>query len=138
MPALTGERWTLPPEPQAVRKARERVAAACHAWGVADDDLPMVLLVTSELVTNAVRHACTDLSVEVTNSRAGVRVSVGDHSTALPIAPEPDPTRPGGLGLVLVDRLSDDWGVNPGDDGKYVWAVVPVHQGPAQGGRGLA
>jgi anti-sigma regulatory factor (Ser/Thr protein kinase) len=124
--AVTGERWRLPPDPRSVPEARERVETRCRSWGVSAEDLPLILLVTSELVTNAVRHACTTLTLQVSLGHTGVQLEVGDRSSGLPEMPSMDPTVPGGLGLLLVDQLSSDWGVRPVRGGKTVWAHVPA------------
>ena len=93
------------------------------------DDLPEpirgdLLLLVSELVTNAVRHGEVgpDGSLRVEGVRSGPRVAVevtdpgSGFDTVLPARSEP-----GGWGLVLVDRLADRWGVNRTAAGTCVW-----------------
>jgi anti-sigma regulatory factor (Ser/Thr protein kinase) len=71
-------------------------------------------LLVSELVTNAVRHAHGErLRLVVTLDARALRVEVHDPGNGFePREPEPDPTRPSGWGLFLVDELADRWGVD--------------------------
>ena len=87
-------------------------------------------LIVTELVSNAVRHADTsdaiDLSIEV---HSGVlRISLGDDGAdALIEVASADVTSECGRGLRLVEGLSDDWGVERGDQHhKTVWAELRV------------
>jgi anti-sigma regulatory factor (Ser/Thr protein kinase) len=77
-------------------------------------------LLASELVTNAVQHARTSLTLSVSTSRDGVRLEVSDGSTRMPVLRDA-PTGNNGRGLVLVDRLAHSWGAEPRPDGKIVW-----------------
>jgi len=87
-------------------------------------------LVTSELVTNAVVHAGTDLEVRVSCEGRATCIEVLDGSRAYPEKSRPRPCDTGGRGLVLVDALVDEWGVvelDGQDDGakvKKVWIRV--------------
>ena len=64
----------------------------------------MVLLLTSELVTNDLRHGASPISLKVERFNGRVRVSVGDGDpyNAPVVSPE-------GNGLVLVEELADAW-----------------------------
>lgn len=84
-----------------------------------------MLLVVSELVTNAVLHAGpggVDLSVTLTDT--AVRIEVVDASPSLPVARPPTDDRTNGRGLLLVDAVAGSWGAELGRDGKRVWAVL--------------
>ena len=102
---------------------RDFVSDALTDWGVGDE-FPDVALLTSELVTNAVRHAggpCT-LAVALVPDR--VRVEVFDSSRRRPV-PEPrDSHRAGGWGLQIVDQLATRWGSESRGDGKVVWCEL--------------
>ena len=106
--------------------ARRHVAAAIGPQ--ASDRTDDVLLMVSEVVTNAVVHGegRINLSVEVTHE--AVRVSVSDRGTGMVVARTmagPSDTR--GRGLAIVDRLARRWGVKPlGSEGKTVWFECAV------------
>jgi anti-sigma regulatory factor (Ser/Thr protein kinase) len=79
----------------------------------------------SELVTNAMLHARSDIEVSVARHATLVRIAVRDRDPGLP---QPRPAGAeglGGRGLVLVAGYSRAWGVLPcSPRGKVVWAVV--------------
>jgi anti-sigma regulatory factor (Ser/Thr protein kinase) len=129
-PSTTGSSTTrtatLPPTPLSARRAREFVWASLDAAGATETDLPdRIGLVTSELVTNAVVHARTDLEVRILISRPEVYVEVADATPSL-VARQRSIEETGGRGLVLVAALTDAWGVADVDQGrgKRVWARV--------------
>jgi len=100
------------------------VATALRAWG-RDEGMGDVLLVASELVTNAVIHApqgAVDLTVTVADSV--VRIEVVDCSRVLPEPHRPTDEGTNGRGLLLVDAVADTWGAELGPSGKRVWAEV--------------
>ncbi len=84
-----------------------------------------VTVMVSELATNAVKHAGTAFSVEleVTNI---VRVEVGDLGHGRPRLREPAPIEATGRGLLIVQSLSSDWGVEEQPQGTCVWFTIPV------------
>jgi anti-sigma regulatory factor (Ser/Thr protein kinase) len=100
--------------PDAARAARAIVDALAPSLPSAlHDDLKLLV---SELVTNAVRHAgATEagrISLGLSQTDQVLRVEVEDYGPGFePGPPVPRPDRTGGYGLVLVDRLSDRWGV---------------------------
>jgi anti-sigma regulatory factor (Ser/Thr protein kinase) len=80
------------------------------------------LLLTSELVTNAVLYAAGTINVEVDIDLRGVRVEVGDCSAEAPRQRESDQDETSGRGLHLVAELSRNWGVDAAPEvGKVVW-----------------
>jgi serine/threonine-protein kinase RsbW len=87
-----------------------------------------VLLLTSELVTNAVIHApgAIVLNVELLQNR--LRVAVVDHGPGRPVVQPPeDLSRPSGRGMVIVDSMSSAWGVDPLPGGaKSVWFELRI------------
>jgi serine/threonine-protein kinase RsbW len=114
----------LAPVPESAAKARTFVAQTLHDWGcreVVDD----ARLVVTELVSNVVRHAGTDLALDVDldEVRDRVRIDVVDHSDGEVAVPVGNPTLGlGGRGLRLVEQLSERWGVERQRNGKCVWA----------------
>lgn len=120
-------RVALDPKPHSVRQAR-RFAAECVAECAADERDDVVLLV-SELVSNAVLHggphapaAVVGLALEVRPDR--VRVEVEDAGAGLPVVGDGATDRLGGRGLLLVATLASRWGSIPSDAGKTVWFEV--------------
>ncbi|MFI8454765.1 ATP-binding protein [Kitasatospora sp. NPDC085464] len=119
----------------AVQRSREFSRQALLFWNwlpTASEDQQLVvedvLLMVSELVTNACLHAPggpRELRLRWDGAR--LRVEVADASPVLPrLRSNADPGRPGGHGLRVVDRLSRAWGSQPEDDGKLVWLEVPA------------
>jgi anti-sigma regulatory factor (Ser/Thr protein kinase) len=86
------------------------------------------ILVVSELVTNALRHGLGEIVARGSIDDRELRVSVTDSGDELPRTLPLDPTRVGGLGLVVVGEVSSDWGVSPFPGGKTVWATLALHQ----------
>ncbi|MDQ1617326.1 MAG: hypothetical protein QOJ60_3265 [Actinomycetota bacterium] len=115
-------RFSLPARPESVRAARNRVRGLLDSW--ADEEARhAVLLLVSEVVTNAVRHASGTLQVTATLGRHRVRAMVLDHSPQLP-ALRPD-DESGGRGLRLLEALATRWGVQQHQaNGKTVWFEV--------------
>ena len=89
-----------------------------------DEALETVLLLTSELVTNAVLHGAGPVSVHVAWGEGKLRVEVGDQAPELPVLRPLDAAAPNGRGLLFVDSLSSGWGVLAGDTGKTVWFTL--------------
>jgi anti-sigma regulatory factor (Ser/Thr protein kinase) len=120
----------LPPDLAKALEVRTLLGRLLGSWRIADrvaaDD---VALLTSEVVTNAVRHSGTDAAVTVRYTGPTVEVSVRDGCRLLPSVLPPDPWRTGGRGMVLVDALSAAWGTISTPDGKVVWFEVPVAAG---------
>ncbi|MET9150232.1 ATP-binding protein [Streptomyces griseoflavus] len=124
----------VPARPAEVREAVARaVSERCRATRTAcdTDALADVLLVASELTTNAILHGggVTDFRVDV--SGPGVRLSVSDRSDELPVAvPRTDQRgrrRPGGHGWPIVCRLARDIRVSDlPAGGKCITALVPL------------
>ena len=112
------------PGPRSVSEARGFVADLLvqHELPSLVDD---VRLVVSELVTNALVHAHTHITVTLEERRAaGVKLTVHDDSSATPVARIAAVTDTGGRGLAIVEHYCSEWGfeVHPGH-GKSVWAV---------------
>jgi anti-sigma regulatory factor (Ser/Thr protein kinase) len=112
------------PKPMNVRAAREFVASALEEQGF-HGDTDVVLLLASELVTNAVRHAATPFEILVDVLDGQVRISVIDGDVDHPPqVRHPGPDETNGRGLMLVDQLSEVWGSNRVASGKSVWFTM--------------
>jgi anti-sigma regulatory factor (Ser/Thr protein kinase) len=87
--------------------------------------LDSVLVVVSELVTNAVRHGRAPIALSLQRGQRSVRVEVQDSSPHAPTAREVDDDAECGRGLLIVRSLSSATGVDYlGDDGKVTWADI--------------
>ncbi|MDQ1726037.1 MAG: hypothetical protein QOK14_82 [Frankiaceae bacterium] len=111
----------LDPDLTSPRAARQFVAGAVSSC--AADAVDTALLLVTELVTNAVVHAGTTVSVIVELADASLTIRVRDHNPGVVdldgvIA---DGMGEGGRGLALVSRLADTWGTQHARSGKEVW-----------------
>jgi anti-sigma regulatory factor (Ser/Thr protein kinase) len=125
---------TIPGRPEHVREARAFVA---KALGDLHPGLEDVVLLTSELVTNAVMHSASHcaggtVTVQITESAGGVRVEVADAGSDLsaPVV-RGDVYASDGHGLFLVQTLSDQWGYLRDDNSTTVWFWLGTAAGPA-------
>jgi anti-sigma regulatory factor (Ser/Thr protein kinase) len=125
----------------AVAVARDEVAAAIRAWRVPVDP-DVAILLTSELVTNAVTHAAANpngkaaergmtgdaVLLVIAADDAGLRVDVHDRSGDLPIVSGhvADADAETGRGLLLVTSLSAEWGFHRTAGGKVVYFTLEV------------
>lgn len=94
----------------------------------ADEMIDVVSLLVTEVVTNALLHARTDVHLDVKVSPDVIRVEVADGSSFLPVSEVPGPDQTGGRGLFLVDQLASSWGSELLDDGKVVWFEVDARR----------
>ncbi|MET8553924.1 ATP-binding protein [Streptomyces sp. NPDC004959] len=114
----------LPRTEDSAEAARRLVRHALTAWGCRPLTGPATLIV-SELVANAVTHACGEVvRVAVTRLDGGIEIAVSDSSRALPLRRAPAPDALTGRGLHLVAAFSWRWGTEPKPWGKRVWAEV--------------
>lgn len=124
-----GTRWnvqmTLPTASRSVRLAREATRDALTTWRLAYLEETAVLLV-SELVTNAVRHARGNDAITLELQAAGtrLRIEVADADSRWPQPRTPAGFDGSGYGFVLVDALAGKWGVRETATGKAVWAEL--------------
>ncbi|UXY31475.1 SpoIIE family protein phosphatase [Streptomyces sp. HUAS TT20] len=121
------ESWTVWRVPEAARHARRFTKRTLRAWGVPADDLDTVLLVVSELVTNALVHTDGQVRLDLTLVNHRLRVAVADASPRTPMKPTNigwEAT--GGRGILLVEAVSVAWGTLPVSGGKQVWADIAL------------
>ena len=112
------EQRVLTAQLAAPAQARSVVRRLLKLWD-GGEPAEIAELLTSELVTNAVVHATTEILLRVEANPSLVRVEVSDAGAGLPAIRTPDV---GGYGLRIVDRLASRWGVDPaGANGKVVW-----------------
>ena len=103
------------------------------------EDLPAertntILLVATELASNAVRHADGQFIVRFERTSSFVRIEVEDSGSGTPEARDPGPHATDGRGLQIVNILADAWGARPlqGNTGKVVWAIVNLPGDPTR------
>jgi PAS domain S-box-containing protein len=126
---------TFEPVGRSVATARAFVRDTLQGWGFSDvvDD---AVVLTSELVTNAVVHAGTAADVLCLRYPASVRIEVADHYPEREV-PLHDgdrvahPDREGGRGLILCSALASRWGVEYAPTHKQVWFQLDLPERPA-------
>jgi anti-sigma regulatory factor (Ser/Thr protein kinase) len=126
--------------PTAPGAARAQVRAAIDAWEVPLDPDTAVLL-TSELVTNAIRQETRGtITLAITCACGELRVDVHDASRSLPVLVDAPADAEAGRGLMLVAVLSADWGVYRTPAGKAVYFTLafqpPLASGAADAASG--
>lgn len=126
---------TLSLEHVSVRRARDFTVATLRRWGLAAlaDD---IIVVVSELLTNALRHTSHEggtapgrqiggwpIRFGLLSPGGSLLCAVADPSPRMPVMRDPDYLAETGRGLHVVASLCDDWGwTDPAQDGKVVWA----------------
>lgn len=116
---------TFPVDPRSAAAARRFVASTLdgHALQMVED----AVLLASEVVTNALRHASEAVRVVVDVDDRVVRVEVHDDSPLLPVVGPVRSTATGGRGMPMVDTMTRRWGVTPAaDGGKAMWFELGV------------
>lgn len=112
----------LPPSSDSVPRARQFVRTLLRE---SRSDVDTVVLLVSEVVTNAVLHARSVMRLVVQDRDGVVRVEVHDGSPVPPRMHHFAPSSGTGRGLRMVDRLARAWGADPdGPGGKVVWFEV--------------
>jgi anti-sigma regulatory factor (Ser/Thr protein kinase) len=129
-------RFTAPAVEASVPQARHAVRDLLYRQGVpvSEEMVHGLLLIVSELATNAVKHAALlspMLAVEVAVGAEWVRVSVEDNHPYRPTALEADHGRTGGRGLLLVREITREAGgvcdvEHTASGGKVIWAALPL------------
>lgn len=120
------QRLDLPPVPASAAEARHFVARYCDAARLHRDVCDTAVLLTSELVTNAIVHGRTSSELQVSSPLGLLRVLVHDDNPTAPERVRPGPDRRGGRGLILVEALASAWGFAPDAPGKSVWFEMRV------------
>jgi anti-sigma regulatory factor (Ser/Thr protein kinase) len=118
----------LAPVPPVVSGARDFVRHTLEDWQLTDLAWPATLVV-SELVTNAIRHSATVLSLTLSRVDSRFRIAVQDYGGGAPSIPEwadkGTAAQEDGRGLHLIDAETRAWGVFPArGSGKTVWALL--------------
>jgi anti-sigma regulatory factor (Ser/Thr protein kinase) len=118
--------WEGPFEPEGSSVAAARLFARGEFAAVTPRSMADLVLVVSELATNAVVHARTPFSVGLHLGSALARIEVRDHSPGVPRERSLALSTSNGRGLLIVATLADEWGVDWDEDSKTVWAEVAI------------
>ncbi|MFD2690710.1 SpoIIE family protein phosphatase [Streptomyces phyllanthi] len=131
--------WVVWRLPDAVMHARRFTARTLRSWDLREE-ADTVLLVVSELVTNALVHTQGPIRVDITHAGDRLRIAVTDSSPRAPAKPVVvDWESTGGRGLFLVEAMSATWGSVPVGGGKQVYSEIvvpgqePGHEGDGSG-----
>ncbi len=112
----------FPADPRSVAAARRFVRQLLpDAWSARVDD---VLLLVSELVTNAIVHARSAVQVTVTVFNGTTRVEVSDGVPRLPVRRSAGEGALDGRGMGMIEVLADRWGILIRETGKTIWFEV--------------
>jgi anti-sigma regulatory factor (Ser/Thr protein kinase) len=113
--------WELPATARSPAHARRLVEPL-----IDDAVRERVLLIVSELVTNAVRYAGAPIELVVSRLDGRIAISVRDPDPTPPRTREPETSEPTGRGLHVVEAMATRWGVDVTERGKTVWCEVDV------------
>ena len=115
----------LPSDTASASVARRFIADVLRAWEVDTERLDVIMLLASEVVTNAVIHTAGSVEVRVRHDDDRVWIGVADESgERFAQVGTSGPEAASGRGLLVVDALSDAWGVEPSGIGKVVWFEI--------------
>lgn len=114
----------LVPVPEAVGATRAFVADVLGRWGETPEQVDDVVLVASEMATNAVIHARSPFRISVARSAGGISLAVQDVADRRPQLGTGDIRSDTGRGLAIVATLSSSWGCDDVPSGKVVWSEV--------------
>jgi anti-sigma regulatory factor (Ser/Thr protein kinase) len=121
---------TFAGSPGEIRNVRDFVRQLLEGCPVVND----VILLASELATNAVRHTASgaDGTFCVLVQAAGGRVRVEVHdmgSVTAPAVRHSDPPRESGAGLAVVEAIASRWGFHGSQFGRVVWFEMDWQRG---------
>ncbi|MFL5822049.1 MAG: ATP-binding protein [Solirubrobacteraceae bacterium] len=116
---------TFENQPSSVPAARRFATGTLS--GLSSEVTEAVELMVSELATNCVRHTDGNFEISILQTPDAVRVEALDGGLGEPRLRSPGPADPHGRGLLIVDALAGDWGVDLREGHrKAVWFTVPV------------
>ena len=113
----------LPPDVTSVGLGRKFVRDTVSDWGL-ENLLDTAVLLTSEVITNSVLHARTQIVLSLRSANGTVSISVHDGSQHLPRPRSHSVDATTGRGLELLDRLAQEWHVDRESDGKTLTFTV--------------
>ena len=122
----TGSSAVFGPVASSAGAARRFLRHELEELEVGEPPREATVLLTNELISNAVLHARTDMELRVRTWDDVLRVEVHDGNTRRPIPSLTPSDATSGRGLHLVESLADRWGVDGTPDGKVVWFELPI------------
>ena len=125
------ERWerasfSIAADPGAVATARARIRDTLEKWNVPAAVIEDLVLLGSELVTNAIIHGRPPIEMRMRRTATDVILEVADAASFYPRRKRPSKFEEHGRGLAIVDVLAHDWGSRMTDGGKAVWCAVSI------------
>jgi anti-sigma regulatory factor (Ser/Thr protein kinase) len=123
--------WSVWRLPDAVMHARRFTARVLRSWQETRET-DAILLVVSELVTNAMTHTQGEVHLHLTLAGERMRVAVSDCSPRAPVKSATiDWEATGGRGIMLVEAVCAAWGSVPVSGGKQVWGEIELSDAPS-------
>lgn len=116
--------WHLPPVPRSPARARALASARLRSWNADGRPRDDMLLVVSELVTNAVRFGAGPVVLRLVRAGRRLLCEVTDSGNGRPRMHRGDDLDDSGRGLLVVHKLTTGWGVRWTSTGKTVWAEL--------------
>jgi anti-sigma regulatory factor (Ser/Thr protein kinase) len=110
----------------AVARARSFVAEQLKEWRVPEETVEELVLITSELVTNAFLHGRPPVDLRLRRSGTEVVLEVQDRAALRPRRRLADDDDEHGRGMLIVSTLADSWGTRSIGTGKSVWCTKDV------------
>ena len=122
----TAVAFDVPPEVDGVGTARRLTAQTLGDWAIPAATIDDVVLLASELVTNAIVHGRPPIELRLRRTAAEVLLEVLDGANLLPRRLRPTPEDEHGRGLQIVAVLADRWGARVTESGKAMWAITKI------------
>ena len=121
----------LPSSARSPQMARAFLRSALQTWAL-DGFGDVTELLVTELVANVVTHVDAPMTVRAHRTESAVRVEIEDPREEVPVLRHPDAAEEHGRGVLLVDQLSNAWGVDVHPGGKTVWFELDVSTATAE------
>ena len=109
-----------------MRFSRQVIRGLLAPFG--SDFVEAAVILTDELVANAIRHGQPPIVLDVKGNEQRLTVAVTDGGGGRPVQTVVDPLAESGRGLTIVDQLADDWGVRDLPQGKCVWFELEIKE----------
>jgi anti-sigma regulatory factor (Ser/Thr protein kinase) len=122
LPAVS--RWIVDPAAGCLPVLRGEISSFARRAGLAPKEVEDAVLITNELVSNAIDHARTQCRVTMRLTASTVRIFVSDHSSVAPVLRTQGRHALRGRGIRIVASLARRWGWNGHHGGKTVWASM--------------